>query len=89
MAIEWTDRTSYSKRDKDRTPRSWEWKHHGVIVIVHRHIDYGPDVWLVSCGELGASAIPLDATDVDAAKEEALRFLEERATTFAGILGHR
>lgn len=45
--IEWKDRTSYSRDDKVREPRTWVWDTgQNVHVTVTRHIDY-PGRWVV------------------------------------------
>jgi hypothetical protein len=75
--FDWKDGTSYSRGDKDRTPRDWRATIDGMVVIVHRHIHY-PGLWLVSCADLGVDTVPLDASEVGAAKREALRFLHDR-----------
>lgn len=42
-------------------------------IVVHRHIDYPPDAWLVSVRpDIGISRKQLRATDAEAAKAEAL-----------------
>lgn len=43
----WDDATPYSQGDKIRTPRTWELTAHPLRVVVTRHVDYPPDVWLV------------------------------------------
>lgn len=59
MTTDWTwrDVTSYSRSDKVRDPRTYELR--GVadgvplVITVTRHIDYDPDVWLVSLAVRG------------------------------------
>ena len=36
--IKWIDETSYSKSDKERSPKVWKLKSKDLPLIVHRHI---------------------------------------------------
>lgn len=44
------DRTSYSQRNTDRSPRIIDFtlSEAGIVYTVHRHIDY-PGTWVLSC----------------------------------------
>lgn len=48
--IKLKDRTTYSQRNTDRTPRIIDFvlSEAGIKYTVHRHIDY-PGTWLLSC----------------------------------------
>lgn len=71
----WKDISSFSRSDKDRTPKTWEFKGVGIRVIVTRNIHYAPDVWLARC-EPYFSYIELKNKDIDAAKEEAMAIVK-------------
>jgi hypothetical protein len=53
LPLPWKNITSYSQRDTDRTPKTWEASFGKLRVCVTRHIDYPPDVWLLRCHGLG------------------------------------
>lgn len=42
------DTTEYRRNETSREPRTWTAGDDRLQVIVHRHIDYPKDVWLVS-----------------------------------------
>ena len=70
--MEWKDTTSYSRSDNERIPRSWQIKSGSLIITIHRHRDYDPDIWLVSCYELSISQHKLKNKELNQAKNEAL-----------------
>lgn len=70
------DITTYSKNDKDRSPRILEGNLNGIKFIVHKHIYYGDD-WLLSCNELDVDKLELHTDDMEKAKEVALNKLLE------------
>lgn len=73
IAATWTDTTSYRRGERDTSaPREWTWKGKGISVLIHRHIHYPPDTWLVTCHDLSISARPLKAKAVVDAQHEAL-----------------
>jgi hypothetical protein len=53
LPLPWKNITSYSQRDTDRTPKTWEARFGKLRVCVTRHIDYPKDVWLLRCHDLG------------------------------------
>ena len=71
MTTQWEDKTSYSRGDKDRTPRIWRLKTKHMGISVHRHVCYEPDVWLLS-STLYYDCYTLKNKDAEKAKEEAL-----------------
>lgn len=71
----WKDISSYSRNDKDRTPKTWEFAGVGVRVVVTRHMDYSPDVWLARC-EPYFSIVELKSKDIAAAKNEAMNLVK-------------
>jgi len=66
----WKDQSSFSRGDKDRTPKTWEFTSHGVRLVVTRHIDY-PGVWIARC-DPWFSILELKSTDIEKAKKEAI-----------------
>ena len=46
-------------------------------LTVHRHSDYAASKWLFSCSRLGLKCLPLRHTDIELAKEEAVRQVQE------------
>lgn len=65
------DITTYSKSEKDRTPRVLENEANGIEFTVHKHIYYG-DEWLLTCRELGIEMKSLNTQDMEEAKEKAI-----------------
>lgn len=75
----WQDTTSYSPGDKERIPTSFTLKGKGVrITVVNSHIYY-PGKWVTHCSSLGIDTHLLDATDLESAKEEALKLAHMKA----------
>jgi hypothetical protein len=74
MVIEWTDSSSYSRSDTDRTPTSWTAQVGRFRLVVHRHIHHPPDVWLASCNDL-LNKVELKSRDIKYAQQEALMYL--------------
>lgn len=46
--VKFSDTTSYSQGDKTRVPREFTAKIGKISLVVHRHIDYGPETWLLT-----------------------------------------
>lgn len=44
----WQDITSFSRGDKDRTPKTWTAKFGAFKITLTRHIHYSPDQWVAS-----------------------------------------
>lgn len=65
------DITTYSRGDKDRTPRVLENETNGIKFTVHKHIYYG-DEWLLTCRELGVEHLRLNTNDMEKAKENGI-----------------
>lgn len=80
MIIVWKDITSYDNYGRDRgkvDPRTWSTDIDRYDVVVTRR--HGLDGWFWECSALGHTNYrQLTATDVDAAKAEALVKLEEQ-----------
>ncbi len=83
--IEWKDRTSYSRSETDRTPRSWHARAGMIEIAVHRHVSYAPDVWLLSCPPI-ADKLVLTSKDIDEAKAEAVRYVKHQLYAAIGDL---
>ena len=72
--MSWKNVSSFSARTKDRTPNAWKFNARGVILTVHRHIHYPPDVWLASA-EPFFDMKELTAKDPEKAKKEAIELV--------------
>lgn len=46
--VKFSDTTSYHQGDKARVPREFTAKIGKISLVVHRHIDYGPETWLLT-----------------------------------------
>lgn len=75
----WKDTTSYSQGDTKREPRVWTLQAGHLRIMVHRHIDC-PGDWLLSCADAGFDRRWLSASDVEAAKAQALTLVRARLT---------
>ena len=71
----WKDITTYSKSDKGKIPKVWENRIHGLRIVVHRHIWYEKDDWLLSCNELGIDNWKLNNKDRNKALKEAIEMI--------------
>jgi len=85
----WKDATSYSRADKERTPRVWELQDGRLRILLHRIHDI-PDAWFVSCYLLQISDKALKAKDIEGAKKEAIAIVKkafnELADSFKRLL---
>lgn len=70
---QWKDGTSYSRGDKDRTPKAWDLELSHARLTVHRYLNCVG--WFLSSPGLGISTRPLREADLEAAKAEALRYV--------------
>ena len=76
MKPTWKDTSSYSRGDSARTPNEFTLETNHFRLIVHRHVDYGPDTWLFSVhGTIDLSKRELVKKDVEGAKKEAIERL--------------
>ena len=75
----WKDISSYSQREKDRTPKTWQFISNGVLLVVTRHIHLSPDVWAARC-EPSVSLVELKSKDIDDAKKEAVSLVVNSLT---------
>jgi len=48
ISLNWENISTYSKGDKERTPKSWRLKVGDFYILIHRHIHYPKDMWLLS-----------------------------------------
>ncbi len=83
--IEWIDTTSYRRGDNERRPRVWRLKSSVLKLIVHRHISYGDDAWLVTCDPLFDNH-KLPTTDEEQAKAMAIALVRQRLNEFLAEL---
>lgn len=74
--LEWKDRTSYSRGDKERIPSIWELEVEGLKIVVHKIIHY-PE-WYLSCYDLHIEKQCLYTEDVEEAKAEGLKIIIEK-----------
>lgn len=83
----WRDITSFSRDEKDRTPRTFQADVLGTRLIVTRHIDY-PGKWcVVSHGDVSMTITPLVAESADGAKLAARNRMIRMIEAYARALG--
>lgn len=75
--IEWIDTTIYRRGDNERVPRVWRLKSRALSLIVHRHISYGNDAWLITCDPLFDNH-KLPTTDEEQAKAMSITLVRKR-----------
>ena len=76
--MKWEIERSCSQSGKDRTPKCWVANAGIFKLTVHRHIHYPPTAWLLSCDDVQLKCRELSATDIDAAKQEAIEIVRKR-----------
>ena len=75
--IEWKDTSSWSRNEKDRSvPKEWTAQVGKFTLIIHHHIDYDPDKWLLTCRPFLFEAHELASTDIGLAKCQAVAKLQ-------------
>lgn len=84
--IQWNDESTFSKGDTDRTPWSWVAKAGPISLSVHRHKDWEPTDWLLTCPLFDVSQL-LAATDIDEAKKEAVDMVRTKLRAALEELG--
>lgn len=72
---EWYDATTYSRDDNDRISSIWKLKIGKISIVVHRHIHFSKDAWLLSC-DLFYNNYELRNKDIRRAKREAIRMIK-------------
>lgn len=78
MRAIWEDTSRFSSTEKDRAPNQWTVEIDGVItIVIHRHKEYAPDIWLCSCQEIGMDAHELRNKPTELAKFEAVRVVHD------------
>ena len=90
----WKDATSWSQSDtaEDRkTPRAWELRDGSFCVLIHGHIYYEKEDWLVTCRSLGFEKMLLKSKNTfdgkaEDAKAEALRIVRRRLNVYEQTL---
>ncbi len=83
--MKWSDATSYSRKDTDRTPRAWLAKAGALRIVVTRHCHHDPDVWTLSCDPFFETR-ELKSKDIEKAKREALDLVDiELSAAFVEI----
>lgn len=76
MTIEWTDTTSFSQGEKNRTPRVWTTRLGPFRLTVHRHIHYPKEQWLMSTAQMLFDCEQLASPDIEEAKCQAVAMLQ-------------
>lgn len=87
--MSWRDVTSYSQGDKERVPRSWEWKRIGpptLRILVHRLI--GLPGWYLTCFDVNLRDMGL-GDDLEKAKANALKMVRVRLAAWAEMVKER
>jgi hypothetical protein len=77
MNVQWTDETTFSRGETDRTPRVWVARFGPLrLIVVKGHI-YHPDNWVWVCRGIHDGERELDAKTADEAKAEAVESLRK------------
>lgn len=78
VSDEW--KGSGGKRGKPET--CWTLQLPWIVMLVHRHIHYEPDQWLLSCAQVATDNHELKAKNLGEAKAEAVAFVRERLSEY-------
>lgn len=73
--IEWEDTSSWSRQASAETrkvSKEWTARIGDFTLIIHRHIHYPPDTWLVSSKPAFLTQVELSSSVADEAKQEAV-----------------
>lgn len=81
----WEDETTYSQNDKKRIPSIFVFYAGKLRIVVHRHIHYPEDQWLLSCYGI-FDKYKLSHKDIKDAKNEALRIVKEEMEKSISII---
>ena len=87
--VEWKDTSSWSKSDSEETrlvPKSWTINFNEFRLVVHRHIDYDKDEWLVTCYPGLFRQSVLKNKEIDLAKIEAILLLKTLLNKAIGVI---
>ncbi|QWU14364.1 hypothetical protein SAMN04487895_101669 [Paenibacillus sophorae] len=76
--IEWKDKSSYSRNDKEKVPNCWLALLNGIDVKIHRHIYYPKDTWLMSSDFMQIKQQVLENTDDELARQEAIEKIKTK-----------
>lgn len=83
----WTDISSFSQGETDRTPKSWKLQVGTIRLVVTRNKDYPPDMWIASA-EPFFGHLELSRSNIESAKEEAKTMLHIYLHDALEILNH-
>ena len=86
--MNWEDISSHSRRDKDRTPKTWELRLAGIRVVVTRHIHFEPDEWVMTCDPWFEQR-SLGRVDADEAKDAAVGAVREKLAESLAALTYK
>jgi hypothetical protein len=73
--VEWKDTSRYSRDDKERIPNAWSATIGYVDVMMHRHIHYSKDTWLMTSRFLQIEQRTLKEKDDELARREAVEHI--------------
>ena len=84
--LEFKDKSSYSQDETKREPTTWEASVLGLRLCVTRHIDYGPDVWLLKTYPALMPDRVLKSKEAVAAQKEAVQLVRLRCQALADAM---
>ena len=87
--VKWTDSTSYSRDQKDRTPTSWTAKVGDISVTVTKAHRRNPGKWTMHCHALGMDTVCTglpDTVDPETAQFAAKNMASSKARGIASEL---
>lgn len=73
----WRDTSSRDQSGRCYS-ESYEYQTKNLRLSIHRHRDYPPDQWFVSCYEVGANRLQLQPKALDDVQGEARKMIAER-----------
>jgi len=84
--VEWEDISTFSKRDVDRTPKSFRLVAGNAVLIVTRHIHY-PGSWVTYCDQFFSNR-DLGNIDRETAMATAIGMLEKELEKSLAVLNN-
>ncbi len=83
--MEWKDCTSYSRSDKERVPRTYEFRGERIRLVVTRKYDI-ETTWFGCCFGIDIDGIDLHTNDLEEAKSQLVAIVKERLMKMSACL---
>lgn len=85
MQIQWKDQSTHSRSDTAKVPNNWVANVGRLRVVIHRHVHYSEDTWLLTCAPFFDKK-PLKNVLIGDAKEEAIEMIRSELAAAMGVI---